>query len=443
MAKQTWKRKWEAGRMRHTRAIQRDRTKRPVVAPPDKETERRLTMLLQPAIEAQAETAKSLGLRDRALPLSAMVSVVLSILWRQLGSGGTEVSRLLRTEGLLWVPKLKVTQQAISERLRTFPPILFLNTLLHLLPTVQTRWQERHRPLPPVLAWAQERYTTVVAADGSTLDALLRKIGLLRGKKRHPLAGKMMVLLNVCSWLPSKVWLEEDAKMHDQRFWPQILQAVPEGALLLVDLGFTNYDAFAQARHFTYITRLKAGLSFHRTRVLQESPRVKDYVGWLGSGKTRQRVRVVKVLFEDEWYAFLSNELDPAVLPVLYLVGLYFHRWRIEDAFNIVKRLLGLAYFWTGSQRGIQLQIWATWIFYVILVDLVDDVAQALERPFVHLSVEMVYRGLYYFGRAYLRGEATDPVLYLAANADWLRLVKRRRKRWLQKSYYLTNPSGP
>ena len=61
MAKQTWKRKWEAGRMRHTRAIQRDRTKRPVVAPPDKETERRLSMLLQPAIEAQAETAKSLG----------------------------------------------------------------------------------------------------------------------------------------------------------------------------------------------------------------------------------------------------------------------------------------------------------------------------------------------------------------------------------------------
>jgi hypothetical protein len=443
MAKQTWKRKWEAGRMRHTRAIQRDRTKRPVAAPPDKETERRLSMLLRPAIEAQAETAKSLGLRKRALPLSVMVAAVLSILWRQLGSGGTEVSRLLRTEGLLWVSKLSVTQQAISERLRTFPPILFLNTLLHILPVAEKRWQERQRPLPPVLAWAQKHYTAVLAADGSTLDALLRKVGLLRGKKWHPLAGKMMALLNVSSWLPLTLWFEQDAKVHDQRFWPQILPAVPEGALLLIDLGFTNYDAFAQARHFTFVTRLKSGLSFHVTSVLHKSSQVRDWIGWLGSGKTRQRARVVKVLFEGEWYAFLSNELDPTVLPFPYIVGLYFQRWRIEDAFNIVKRLLGLAYFWTGSQRGILLQIWATWIFYVVLVDLVDDVAQSLRRPFVHLSIEMVYRGLYYFGQAYLRGEATDPVRYLAGNASWLGLVKRRRKRSLCKSYYLTNPSGP
>jgi hypothetical protein len=443
MAKQTWKRKWEAGRMRHTRAIQRDRSKRPVVGPPDREIERRLSVLLQPAIKAQEGLSKSLGLRNRALPLSAMVAVVLSILWRQLGSGGTEVSRLLRTEGLLWVPKLQVTQQAISERLRTFPPVLFLNTLLHILPVARTRWRMRHRPLPPVLAWANESYTAVLAADGSTLDALLRKVGLLRGQKRHPLAGKMMVLLDVCSWLPLTLWFHKDAKVHDQRFWPQILKAVPQGALLLIDLGFTNFTAFAEARHFTFVTRLKEKVTFRVTRALQDSPQVKDLVGWIGSGKTRQRVRVVKVLFEREWYAFLCNELDPTVLPVRYIVALYFQRWRIEDAFNIVKRLLGLAYFWTGSQRGIRLQIWATWIFYVILVDLVDDVAQALDRPFVHLSIEMVYRGLYYFGQALLRGEASDPVAYLAENACWLGLIKRRRKRSLHKSYYLTNPSGP
>ncbi len=429
--------------MRHTRAIQRDRSKRPMIGPPDQEIERRLSTLVQPAIKAQAGLSKSLGLRDRALPLSVMVAVVLSILWRQLGSGGSEVSRLLRTEGLLWVSKLSVTQQAISERLRTFPPVLFLNTLLHLLPVVRTRWSMRHRPLPPVLAWANARYTAVLAADGSTLDALLRKVGLLRGLKQHPLAGKMMVLLDVCSWLPWTLWLHEDAKVHDQRFWPQILKTVPEGALLLVDLGFTNFTAFAQARQFTFVTRLKEQLSFRVTHVLQDSPQVKDLVGWLGSGETRQRVRVVKVLFEREWYAFLCNELDPQVLPAMYMVGLYFQRWRIEDAFNIVKRLLGLAYFWTGAHRGIRLQVWATWIFYVILVDLVDDVAQALDRPFVHLSIEMVYRSLYYFGQALLRGEATDPVRYLAENAHWLGLVKRRRKRSLHRSHYLTNPSGP
>lgn len=443
MARKTCDRKKERGRVRHTRAIQRDRTKRQVVAPPDEKILQRLSTLLQPAIEAQAAWIKPLGLRNRTLSLSVMVAIVLSMLWRQLGSGGSEVARLLRTEGLLWVPVLVVSQQAISQRLRTFPPVLFLNVLVHSLPLLQAHWGARQRPLPPVLAWARERYTAVLAADGSTLDALLRKIGLLRGKEQHPLAGKMMVLLNVCSWLPLTLWLDDDAKVHDQRFWPRILQAVPEGALLLFDLGFTNFTAFAQARHFTFITRLKDGLSFRVTRIHRYAPQVRDMVGWIGSGKTKQRVRVIKVHYKGEWYTFLCNELDPAVLPVLYIVALYFQRWRIEDAFNVVKRLLGLAYFWTGSQRGIHLQIWATWILYAILVDLVDDVAEALDRPFTHLSIEMVYRGLYYFGQAYRRGEATDPLAYLAENARWLGLVKRRRKCLLQRFRHLTNPSGP
>jgi hypothetical protein len=38
----------------------------------------------------------------------------------------------------------------------------------------------------------------------------------------------------------------------------------------------------------------------------------------------------------------------------------------------------------------------------------------------------MVYRGLYFFTGAFARGEATDPVAYLAAQPD-LGIVKRRR----------------
>ena len=48
---------------------------------------------------------------------------------------------------------------------------------------------------------------------------------------------------------------------------------------------------------------------------------------------------------------------------------LYSRRWRIEDAFHLVKRLLGvLGYLWTGSLNGIKLQIWATWIMYAGVV---------------------------------------------------------------------------
>ena len=46
-----------------------------------------------------------------------------------------------------------------------------------------------------------------------------------------------------------------------------------------------------------------------------------------------------------------------------------------------MKRLLGLSYLWTGSVNGIKLQIWATWLFYAVLMDLGDAVADELALP--------------------------------------------------------------
>jgi hypothetical protein len=112
------------------------------------------------------------------------------------------------------------------------------------------------------------------------------------------------------------------------------------------------------------------------------------------------------------------------------VVDLYEKRWRIEDAFNTVKRLLGLSYLWTGSLNGIKLQIWATWLFYAVLVDLGDAIADELSRPFDRISLEMVYRGLYYFHGASVRGEAHDLVQYFTHpdHQRCLGIVKRQRK---------------
>ncbi|NJL02925.1 MAG: hypothetical protein HC838_18010 [Spirulinaceae cyanobacterium RM2_2_10] len=55
-------------------------------------------------------------------------------------------------------------------------------------------------------------------------------------------------------------------------------------------------------------------------------------------------------------------------------------RWRIEDAFCLTKRLLGLAYLWVEDTNGVEIQIVATWILYAVLNDLCAQVASAL-RP--------------------------------------------------------------
>jgi hypothetical protein len=273
-----------------------------------------------------------------------------------------------------------------------------------------------------------QHYDRVWAADGSTLDALVRRVGLLRDLPDHPLAGRMMGLLDVTSRLPVHLWYTDDDQAHDQHFWEQILPVLPAKTLLLLDLGFTNYKAYGQlmAQQVTFITRCKSNAAYQVKQVLNKSAHLHDAIVLLGQDQLP--VRLIEVEYKGKWYRYLTSELDPERLPPLYVVALYWQRWRIEDAYKTVKRLLGLAYFWVGSVNGVALQLWATWLMYAILVDLTDDVADMLSVPFNQVSLEMVYRSLYFCTTAFHRGEADDPVIYLADNAKLFGLIKRKRK---------------
>lgn len=65
-----------------------------------------------------------------------------------------------------------------------------------------------------------------------------------------------------------------------------------------------------------------------------------------------------------------------------------------------------------------KLQVWATWLFYTVLVDLGNVIADELSLPFERISLAMVYRCLCHFNVAHNEGKATDPVKYFAAKED-------------------------
>lgn len=415
--------------VRHTRAVQRDRSQRAASAPPDASIVERLNEIVQPATLAQVSYYHQLGLRSRILTLPVMMAFVLSLIWRQSGSI-SDLVRLVHTECVLWVPPLlELSQQALSARLRTLPAELFLGVLRQVLPLLEQRWYTRTRPLPPEIAWAQCHYRQVLACDGSTLDALLRKVGLLREAETNPLAGRRLALLDLVTRLPKQVWYEATAQAHDQRFLPQVLAELSAGMLLIFDLGFTNFTFFQQltTQGVFFITRAKSNLAYQVEQVLLTTAAVHDRLVWIGTGEDRQLVRLLAVLHQGKWYRYLTNDLDPAHLPIPVAVALYWQRWRIEDAYNPIKRLLGLAFFWGGAQNAVEMQLWATWLLYAVLVDLSDAVAQELEQPFARISLEMVYRSLYFFTQARQRGQADDVVAYFAANAKLLGILKRKR----------------
>jgi hypothetical protein len=83
-----------------------------------------LEALLTPAITAQENYYRQLGLRDRILNLPLMVAAVLTLLWRDV-AGVTELTRMLARDGFLWCSPKSISQQAISQRFLTFPACLF------------------------------------------------------------------------------------------------------------------------------------------------------------------------------------------------------------------------------------------------------------------------------------------------------------------------------
>lgn len=402
---------------------------------PDNEAiEQQLSELVSPAIASQMNYYRELGLRSRILSLPLMVAAVLTILWRQVPSVG-ELTRMLAREDLLWCQAVKVSQQALSQRFLGFPAELFERVLKELLPRLKQRWQQRRtRPLPESVAYAHQHFEQIWIADGSTLEALFRKLKVLEEVPVGQLAGKIGTVVDLLTRLPVEIWFSEEPRAYDTSFMPALLALVKAKTLLILDRGFYDFKFFADLMEqgADFITRPKSNAFWIGHKLLSQTEMVRDQIIFLGTGTKGQpvlKLRLIEVRFERVWYQYLTSVLDPRVLPPLVVADLYRRRWRIEDAFNTVKRLLNLSYLWTGSLNGIQLQIWATWLFYALLVDLGDAVADRLGVPFERISLEMLLRGLYHFSRAFSRGLASDPVAYFAdpANQD-LGVVKRLRK---------------
>jgi hypothetical protein len=124
--------------VRHTRAVQRDRSKRQTVAPPDEQIAARLMEIVHPATWNQMELFRALGLRSRILTLPVMMAFVLSLVWRGIGSV-CEAVRVLNREGMLWTSPVTVTQQAVEQRLNELPAKLFHAVLQDILPKMQQR----------------------------------------------------------------------------------------------------------------------------------------------------------------------------------------------------------------------------------------------------------------------------------------------------------------
>ena len=232
------------------------------------EIEAALYALLTPALLAPRQLerrdprnpARQIRLRARILTLPVMVALVVSLVWRRLGSIA-EVRRVLVQDGLLWVSPLQVSEQAIAKRLDTLPA----SALAAVFSDVSARLQAQPPPqLPGLERWAAVRaqFSRIAMVDGSTLEALRKKTQTLQAQPGLVLAGRVMARVEAFTQRPLWQLYTADAAANDKRCAAEILAAVPLGGLLIFDLGFFSFlwfDEFTEQQKY-FVTRQRQNL---------------------------------------------------------------------------------------------------------------------------------------------------------------------------------------
>lgn len=416
---------------RYTNADFRARNHLP--SPPLEEIESRLRKCLTAESFAGARLQMHrLRLRERLLTLPVMTALVLSLVLRRVPYL-SELLRLLEREGLFDCAPVRITKQALSQRLDSLPASLFAEVFNAALTRLETTQQTQVR-LSGLVERLRQKFPACYVADGSTLEALRGRLKESSVEGEPLLGGKMMGVIDFYTRRAVRAWYSPTPQTNDKSFLGELLPSLCPGSLLIFDLGFFSFPFFDELSEgkISFVTRLREKTAYRVVEVLSEGRFYRDEIIEMGlyrSNPCEKRVRLVSVLWGKTWYRYVTNVLPSERLSACEVCELYRHRWRIEEAFLVTKRLLGLSYLWTASRNGVEIQVYATWLFYAVLMGVCVEVGEALGQPLERISTEMVFRGLYHFGRAIEMGEQPELISFFVQHAKLLGLVKAKRKR--------------
>lgn len=147
------------------------------------------------------------------------------------------------------------------------------------------------------------------------------------------------------------------------------------GTILCFDRGYFDPAWFAtlHAQGCIWITRWRADVHYRvvrRCAVPKDGPiRADQIIRFSGEiARTRCTIPLRRIEYVDprtgRGLIFLTNQL---AWPAITIADLYRSRWQIETFFRWLKQTLKLRRFWSHDENGVQWQIWAALLLYVLL----------------------------------------------------------------------------
>ena len=278
---------------------------------------------------------------------------------------------------------------------------LFWKTLSHLESLVPGGFGLRYKGLP------RRFKKTIYAVDSSTI-ALVANCMPWAKHRRRKAAAKLHLRLNLQSFLPSFVLIEE-ASHHDDTRAPALCGSLLEGEIALFDKAYVNFVHLYNLcqRGVFWVTRAKTNMAFRVTKKLLRKPVgniLRDDIIVLTTIKSKKQYptflrRVEMIVTVDNKQVvmvFITNNMEWAASSV---GELYQARWGIEVFFKQIKQTLQVCDFLGHNKQAIRWQLWGS--ITALCFDALPSSISGLVTQFFTLTGHGKGRGVgsYRFGR--------------------------------------------
>lgn len=199
---------------------------------------------------------------------------------------------------------------------------------------------------------------------------------------------------------------------------------------MLFDLGYFGFEWFDHLTDsgYHYLSRMRAKTSYEVVHLYHQDKEAGtlDCVAWLGkhrADRAAHAVRLVRFRVGQKTHSYITNVLDPSLLPLHEIPRLYARRWDFELAIKLVKRELGLHLLWSCKPVVVQQQVWAVLIIAQVLQALRMEVAARAEVEVEEVSMGLLVR---YMPRFSSRG--LDPLKEFVEQGRALGFIRPSRR---------------
>jgi hypothetical protein len=210
-----------------------------------------------------------------------------------------------------------------------------------------------------------------------------------------------------------------------------LVAGLPRTSLILADLGYFAFAWFDDltAAGYYWLSRHRGKVTSIPYHTFLETEEVVDGLVWLGAyraDRAEYAVRMVTVRLGGTTRTYLTNVLDPALLPPQEIGRLYARRWDIELAFKLLKRHLGLRLFWSSRQVVLQQQLWATLIIAQVLLGFWMEIAGRAEVDVFDVSLALLVTEA-----PRLAAAGRDPLTTIVADGARVGIIRPSRRKVL------------